>query len=226
MSIVFSGPSILSTDGDIYRLMSISRESLASGEGAAPARRQTTRISHSSTRRRVLGIGRHPKLPLMDRLARVAQTNHKEIAYLLSPSFESRYGRFLCHHFNLALALRYSIKSTPQFQLVIFVIRTVASNFYILLCSLTHFACFLATCCKVMPLLETGRRRTKLDHNYNGPARQGPVRHISPASLTLERIHEQNRASVHKIDAAKAPAPAPGAAARGKPRLLLMGQRR
>ncbi|KAN0115201.1 Gtr1/RagA G protein conserved region domain containing protein [Hyaloscypha variabilis] len=77
-----------------------------------------------------------------------------------------------------------------------------------------------------MPLLETGRRRTKLDHSYNGPARQGPVRHISPVQLTLERIHEQNRANVQKVDPAKAPAPAPGAAARGKPRLLLMGQRR
>ncbi|KAH8794122.1 hypothetical protein BGZ57DRAFT_719210, partial [Hyaloscypha finlandica] len=77
----------------------------------------------------------------------------------------------------------------------------------------------------IMPLLETGRRRTKLDRSYNGPPRQGPVRHISPVQLTLERIHEQNRANVQKIDPAKVPAPAPGAAARGKPRLLLMGQR-
>ncbi len=75
-------------------------------------------------------------------------------------------------------------------------------------------------------LLETGRRRTKLDRSYNGPPRQGPVRHISPAQLNLERIHEQNRANVQKFDPAKALAPAPGAAARGKPRLLLMGQRR
>lgn len=80
----------------------------------------------------------------------------------------------------------------------------------------------------IMPesLLETGRRRTKLDRSYNGPPRQGPVRHISPAQLNLERIHEQNRANVQRVDPAKALAPAPGAAARGKPRLLLMGQRR
>jgi Ras-related GTP-binding protein C/D len=77
-----------------------------------------------------------------------------------------------------------------------------------------------------MPLLHTGRRRTKLDGKYNGPPRQGPVRHISPAQLNLERVYEQNRLNVQKKDAAKAPAPAPGSAAKGKPRLLLMGQRR
>ncbi|KAG9239228.1 Gtr1/RagA G protein conserved region-domain-containing protein [Amylocarpus encephaloides] len=77
-----------------------------------------------------------------------------------------------------------------------------------------------------MPLLHTGRRRTKLDRSYNGPPRQGPVRHISPAQLNLERVHEQNRLSVRKKDGTKAPEPAPGPAAKGKPRLLLMGQRR
>jgi hypothetical protein len=78
----------------------------------------------------------------------------------------------------------------------------------------------------VMPLLHSGRRRTKLDRKYNGPPRQGPVRHISPAQLNLERVYEQNRVNVQKRDAAKLPEPAPGAAAKGKPRLLLMGQRR
>jgi len=77
-----------------------------------------------------------------------------------------------------------------------------------------------------MNLLQNGRRRTKLDRSYSGPARQGPVRHISPAQLKLERVHEQNRLNVQKIDNAKSPEPAPGAAAKGKPRLLLMGQRR
>ncbi len=77
-----------------------------------------------------------------------------------------------------------------------------------------------------MPLLQTGRRRTKLDRSYNGPARQGPVRHISPAQLNLERVYEQNRLNAQKKDAATAPIPAPGPAAKGKPRLLLMGQRR
>ena len=77
-----------------------------------------------------------------------------------------------------------------------------------------------------MPLLYTGRRRTKLDHSYNGPPRQGPVRHISPAQLNLERVHEQNRLNAQRRDATKVPEPAPGPAAKGKPRLLLMGQRR
>jgi Ras-related GTP-binding protein C/D len=79
--------------------------------------------------------------------------------------------------------------------------------------------------CK-MPLLYTGRRRTKLDHSYNGPPRQGPVRHISPAQLNLERVYEQNRLNSQRRNAAKVPEPAPGPAAKGKPRLLLMGQRR
>jgi Ras-related GTP-binding protein C/D len=65
-----------------------------------------------------------------------------------------------------------------------------------------------------------------LDREYNGPARQGPVRHISPAQLNLERIYEQNRQVSQKKDASNAPEPAPGPAAKGKPRLLLMGQRR
>lgn len=77
-----------------------------------------------------------------------------------------------------------------------------------------------------MPILYTGRRRTKLDHSYNGPPRQGPVRHISPAQLNLERVYEQNRLNAQRRDAAKVPELAPGPAAKGKPRLLLMGQRR
>ena len=77
-----------------------------------------------------------------------------------------------------------------------------------------------------MSLLQTGRRRARQDGTYNGPPRQGPVRHISPAQLNLERVHEQNRLNVQNKDASKAPEPAPGTAAKGKPRLLLMGQRR
>jgi len=77
-----------------------------------------------------------------------------------------------------------------------------------------------------MPMLYSGRRRTKLDRKYNGPARQGPVRHISPAQLNLERVYEQNRLNAQKRDAATVQELAPGTAAKGKPRLLLMGQRR
>jgi len=75
-------------------------------------------------------------------------------------------------------------------------------------------------------VLQIGRRRTKENQAYNGPPRMGPVRHISPASLNLEFLHEQNRAALQKKDATKVVDPAPGVAAKGKPRLLLMGQRR
>lgn len=81
-----------------------------------------------------------------------------------------------------------------------------------------------------MSLLHTGLRRTKSDGQYSGPARQSGVRFISKASLTLESIYEQNRLSMQKRDGGKLgtkiPDPAPGPAAKGKPRLLLMGQRR
>ena len=77
-----------------------------------------------------------------------------------------------------------------------------------------------------MNLLQNGRRRTKLDRSYSGPARQGPVRHISPAQLKLRRVHEQNQIATQKNDNVKSSELAPGAAAKGKPRLLLMGQRR
>lgn len=82
------------------------------------------------------------------------------------------------------------------------------------------------------PVLHNGFRRTRGDHSYNGRPRQGPVRELSTASLKLDRIYEQNRtylqkrADENRLDAAKVPPPAAGSAARGKPRLLLMGQRR
>ncbi|KAI9740768.1 MAG: hypothetical protein M1818_004733 [Claussenomyces sp. TS43310] len=77
-------------------------------------------------------------------------------------------------------------------------------------------------------MIGVGRRKTLEMRNgtYNGPARQGPVRHLSAASLSLARIHEQNRNSLQRQSGAKVPDPAPGLAARGKPRLLLMGQKR
>lgn len=64
-----------------------------------------------------------------------------------------------------------------------------------------------------------------MDGKYCGPARQGPVRHISPVTLNLERIYTQNRMNIQRRDG-KILDPAPGPAAKGKPRLLLMGQRR
>jgi Ras-related GTP-binding protein C/D len=77
-------------------------------------------------------------------------------------------------------------------------------------------------------MIGVGRRKTLEMRNrtYNGSARQGPVRHVSQASLNLERIHEQNRLNVQQRLNVKGPEPAPGTAARGKPRLLLMGQKR
>lgn len=50
---------------------------------------------------------------------------------------------------------------------------------------------------------------------------------LSPAQLNLERLYVQNRARQQQNDGAKATEPStPGAPAKGKPRLLLMGQRR
>lgn len=81
-----------------------------------------------------------------------------------------------------------------------------------------------------MNLLQSGLRKTKGDKQYNGPPRRSGARFVSKASLTLETIHEQNRLNLQKRDngkgSIKIPDPAPGPAAKGKPRLLLMGQRR
>ncbi len=79
---------------------------------------------------------------------------------------------------------------------------------------------------QVVSLLHNGRRRVRQDGTYNGPARGGPVRHISEASLSVQRVHEQNRTNLQSNRATSIPDPAPGMAAKGKPRLLLMGQRR
>lgn len=77
--------------------------------------------------------------------------------------------------------------------------------------------------------LRNGRRGDLQNHSYSGTARQGPVRYISPASLTLSRIMEQDRMNAKNNNAVKVPdiiAPGPVAAAKSKPRLCLMGQRR
>jgi hypothetical protein len=50
--------------------------------------------------------------------------------------------------------------------------------------------------------------------------------HESPAQLNLQRVYEQSRRGIPKRDASKAAEPAPGLPIKGKPRLLLMGQRR
>lgn len=50
--------------------------------------------------------------------------------------------------------------------------------------------------------------------------------HISLASLKLERVYEQNRQRQQKKEGAKAPELSATEQAKGKPRLLLMGQRR
>lgn len=49
---------------------------------------------------------------------------------------------------------------------------------------------------------------------------------MSPAELTLQRIHMQSSAGAQNKDAAKPTEPGLGLPAKGKPRLLLMGQRR
>ncbi|KAK0736955.1 Gtr1/RagA G protein conserved region-domain-containing protein [Apiosordaria backusii] len=57
------------------------------------------------------------------------------------------------------------------------------------------------------------------------PLRPLPVRFISPAALNLSRVYEQNRQRIQKKDGPKVPDPTTPQT-KGKPRLLLMGQRR
>jgi hypothetical protein len=59
----------------------------------------------------------------------------------------------------------------------------------------------------------------------SGPSRPRPIRYISPAALNLHRVYEQNRQRLQKKDGAKVPDPTMPQT-KGKPRLLLMGQRR
>ncbi|KAJ2907195.1 uncharacterized protein MKZ38_006489 [Zalerion maritima] len=63
----------------------------------------------------------------------------------------------------------------------------------------------------------------------SGRGRSTAIPYISPASLNLTHVYEQNRQRVQKQDGTKAEGgggPSGQGAARGKPRLLLMGQRR
>ena len=48
---------------------------------------------------------------------------------------------------------------------------------------------------------------------------------MSPAQLNLQRVYEQSRQGVPKKDVSKSAEPAPTLPAKGKPRLLLMGQK-
>jgi hypothetical protein len=59
----------------------------------------------------------------------------------------------------------------------------------------------------------------------SGRSRPRPIRYISPAALNLHRVYEQNRQRLQKKDGAKVPDPT-APQTKGKPRLLLMGQRR
>ncbi|KAL2124349.1 hypothetical protein VTJ04DRAFT_714 [Mycothermus thermophilus] len=58
-----------------------------------------------------------------------------------------------------------------------------------------------------------------------GPSRPGPARYVSPAVLNLHRVYEQNRQRLQKKDGVRVPDPT-AVHTKGKPRLLLMGQRR
>lgn len=82
-------------------------------------------------------------------------------------------------------------------------------------------------------MIGVGRRRTieMKKGLYNGPARRGPVRHVSLATLSLQAIYEQDRSNWTKVTQPTHVRPhaimaTPNAAAKGKPRLLLMGQKR
>lgn len=60
------------------------------------------------------------------------------------------------------------------------------------------------------------------------PPRPSSVRYLSPASLNLERVYAQNRARLQQREGTLSPSNDPASlnAGKGKPRLLLMGQRR
>lgn len=61
-----------------------------------------------------------------------------------------------------------------------------------------------------------------------GTPRRSNVKYVSAAALNLERVYEQNRARLQQRDGALSPTneQAFANAGKGKPRLLLMGQRR
>lgn len=61
-----------------------------------------------------------------------------------------------------------------------------------------------------------------------GRPRRSNVKYVSAAALNLERVYEQNRARLQQRDGALSPTvdQATANAGKGKPRLLLMGQRR
>lgn len=61
-----------------------------------------------------------------------------------------------------------------------------------------------------------------------GTPRRSNVKYVSAAALNLERVYEQNRARLQQRDGALSPTSeqATANAGKGKPRLLLMGQRR
>lgn len=67
-----------------------------------------------------------------------------------------------------------------------------------------------------LPKMDMGSRLRKPD----------AAPYLSPARLKLERAYEQNRQRVQKRDGVKADGAYALSGAKGKPRLLLMGQRR
>ena len=83
-----------------------------------------------------------------------------------------------------------------------------------------------STSCRTMSSSTPPRVVSALDSTYGSPSRRSRVRYLSPASLNLERVFEQNRQRLQQRDGGKQAdivAPLPP---KGKPRLLLMDQRR
>ncbi len=71
------------------------------------------------------------------------------------------------------------------------------------------------------------RRNTSAVGSGSASPHRGQVKFLSPALLNLERVHEQNLQRIQKRDGAgKQPELIPELPAKGKPRLMLMGQRR
>lgn len=80
-----------------------------------------------------------------------------------------------------------------------------------------HYLCFIMS--------SAGPSRSS---SAPGTPRRSNVKYVSVAALNLERVYEQNRARLQQRDGALSPTneQASANAGKGKPRLLLMGQRR
>jgi len=78
----------------------------------------------------------------------------------------------------------------------------------------------------VMSSAASSQLPSTIGSTYGSPPRRSRVRYLSPASLKLGHVFEQNRQRLQHRDGGKQPELVAPPLTKGKPRLLLMGQRR